>query len=268
MLSDDELLLAIEGPIAYLTLNRPARRNPLGLPGDGARFGAAARAINAARDLRCVILSGAGSAFSAGGDLQSMRDPQGPFAGSALAIRAHYRDNIHAIIHALWSIELPVVGAINGPAIGLGNDVASLADVRIAARSARFGATFLKVGLIPGDGGAWLLPRAIGWSRAAQLFFTGEVIDSATACAWGLVSQVVDDADLATTAQELALRIAEQPPQALRVTKQLMRTAATANLDAVMELSAALQASLHATADHAEAVNAFFDKRPAIFSGR
>ncbi|MGE0486413.1 MAG: crotonase/enoyl-CoA hydratase family protein [Gammaproteobacteria bacterium] len=264
---DDQLLLDVDGPIARLTLNRPATRNPLGLRGDGARFRAAAEAINANRELRCVIMTGAGAAFSAGGDLKAMRERSGDFGGSVLDLREHYREHIHGIIRALWSIEVPMVGAINGPAIGLGNDVASLADIRIAAQSAKFGATFLKIGLIPGDGGAWLLPRHIGWSRAAELFFTGDVVDADTACAWGLVSRVVPDAELMPAAEALARKICQQPPHTLRMTKKLMRDATQAGFETIMENSAALQAGLHETADHREALDAFFDKRPPVFKG-
>lgn len=265
---DDQLLLTIDGPLARLTINRPDTRNPLGQGGDGARFRAAAEAINADKNLRCVIMTGAGKAFSAGGDLKAMRERSGDFGGTPLQLRDHYRESIHGIIRAMWSIEVPVVGAINGPAIGLGGDVASLCDIRIAAASARFGATFLKLGLLPGDGGAWLLPRQVGWSRAAQLFFTGELIDADTACAWGLVSEVVPDDALMSRAEQLAQSICAQPPQALRMTKKLMRDGSMASFETVMEMSAALQVTLQHTEDHVEAVNAFFEKRTPDFKGR
>lgn len=266
-MTDDELILEIDGTLARLTINRPDERNPLGHVGDGERFRAAADAINADKNLRCVIMTGAGPAFSAGGNLKAMRDRSGHFGGNALQLRDHYRESIHGIIRALWGIEVPVVGAINGPAIGLGNDVASLCDIRIAAASARFGATFLKLGLLPGDGGAWLLPRHIGWSRAAELFFTGDLIDAQTACEWGLVSSVVPDADLIPAAEALARKICVQPPQALRMTKKLMRDGSMASFDAVMEMSAALQVTLQHTDDHLEAVNAFLEKRTPEFKG-
>ena len=265
---DNDLILEIDGLIARLTINRPDTRNPLGQPGDGERFRAAATAINGDKNLRCVIMTGAGSAFSAGGDLKAMRDKSGYFGGSGAELRDHYRHAIHGIIHAMWDIEVPVVGAINGPAIGLGNDVASLCDIRIAAASARFGATFLKMGLLPGDGGAWLLPRHIGWSRAAQLFFTGDLIDATTAREWGLVSQVVADGELMAHCENLAQKICGQPPQALRMTKKLMREGTMANFSTIMEMSAALQVTLHQTDDHMEALNAFFEKRSPHFVGR
>ena len=265
---DDEIVLTTEGHVARVTINRPEARNPLGHVGDGERFRAIADALNGNSKLRCVILTGAGKAFSAGGDLKSMRDRSGHFAGDALELRDHYRNSIHGIIRALWDIELPMIGAINGPAIGLGNDVASLCDIRVAAASAKFGATFLKMGLLPGDGGAWLLPRTIGWSRAAELFFTGDVIDAEQAADWGLVSQVVPDAELVSTCDALAAKICAQPPQSLRMTKRLMRDGIQASFDHIMQTSAALQVSLHQTEDHLEAVNAFFDKRTPEFKGR
>ena len=265
---ETDLLLEMNNTIALLTINRPDTRNPLGHEGDGELFKKAADKINSNKELRCVVMTGAGKAFSAGGDLKSMKERSGHFGGNALQLRDHYRESIHGIIRSLWNIEVPMVGAINGPAIGLGNDVASLCDIRIAGKSAKFGATFLKLGLLPGDGGAWLLPRTIGWSRASQLFYTGEVISADTACEWGLVSEVVADDDLLENAMQLANRISKQPPQALRMTKKLMRDGSMASFEAIMEMSAALQVTLQRTEDHFEAVDAFFEKREPKFKGK
>jgi enoyl-CoA hydratase/carnithine racemase len=261
------LLLEIQGPLATLTINRPESRNPLGEEGDGELFGQAAAAINTNREIRCAILTGAGSAFSAGGNLKAMRDRSGGFAGAGIHIREQYRNGIHRIIRALWGIEMPLIAAINGPAIGLGNDVACLADIRIAADTAIFGATFLKVGLVPGDGGAWILPRVIGSSRAAELFFTADTIDAQTALAWGLVSKLVAPDKLMEEARALAARICWQPPDVLRMTKRLMREAQSGSFESIMEMSAAMQALAHTTADHHEALAAFFEKRPPNFKG-
>src|SRR5690242_8135277 len=243
------LLAEKTGPIVTLTLNRPESRNPLGEEGDGDLFAAACQAINADRDVRCAILTGAGPAFSAGGNVKAMRERSGAFAGAGVHIRERYRNVIHRIVKSLWTLEVPRIAAVNGPAIGLGNDVACLADMRIAADSAIFGATFLKVGLIPGDGGAWILPRTIGHARAAELFFTGDTIDAQTALSWGLISKVVPADQLMAEANALAERVCRQPPDVLRMTKKLMREGQGVSFDTIMEMSAAMQSLAHLTSD-------------------
>lgn len=253
--------------VVTLTINRPKARNPLGEDGDGALFAAAAERINADRAVRCVILTGAGKAFSAGGNVKAMRERSAAFSGPGVHLRESYRQGIHRIVRALWGIEVPVIAAVNGPAIGLGNDVACLADMRLASDQAVFGATFLKIGLIPGDGGAWILPRVIGMARAAELLYTAETIDAPTALSWGLVSRVVPHDRLLEEARALAQKVAAQPPDVLRMSKRLLREGMTAGFEAILELSAAMQALAHHTADHAEALAAFFEKRPSHYKG-
>src|SRR4051812_20699268 len=262
------LLFQKDGHVVTLTINRPESRNPLGEPGDGRLFADAVDRVNQDRDIRCAILTGAGSAFSAGGNLKAMREHSGAFAGGPARIREGYRDSIHRMVRALWIIEVPLIAAINGAAIGLGNDVACLADIRIAADTAVFGATFLKVGLVPGDGGAWILPRVIGQSRAAELFFTADTVDAQTALAWGLVSKLTAPEKLMEEARAMAGRICRQPPDVLRMTKRLMREAQQGSFDSIMEMSAAMQALAHTTADHHEALAAFFEKRTPQFRGQ
>lgn len=259
--------LEIEGPIATMTISRPESLNALGEPGDGAVFEAVCRDINANRAIRCAILTGEGRAFSAGGNVKAMQSREGAFAGSPAEVREGYRGNIHKIARSLYHLEVPLIAAVNGPAIGLGCDVACFADIRIAAENAKFGVTFLKLGLIPGDGGAWLMPRTVGASRAAELLFTGDVIDAATAAQWGLVSRVVPADVLMTEARALAHKIAQQPPQALRVAKMLLRQGQTASYDTILEMSAAAQALMHHTADHEEGVAAILEKRAPHFTG-
>jgi enoyl-CoA hydratase/carnithine racemase len=261
------LLVEKDGPLVTLTINRPENRNPLGEEGDGELFAQACQNVNADRDVRCAILTGAGPAFSAGGNVKAMRERSGPFAGTGVHIRERYRNGIHKIVRSLWGLEVPLIAAVNGPAIGLGNDVACLADIRIAADTAIFGATFLKIGLVPGDGGSWILPRTIGHARAAELFFTGDTIDAPTALSWGLVSRVVPAANLMGEARTLAAKIARQAPDVLRMTKRMMREGQNVSFDIIMEMSAAYQALAHLTADHKEAVEAFFEKRPAVYRG-
>lgn len=262
------LLYEKSGPVVTLTINRPETRNPLGEPGDGDAFAAACAAINADRDVRCAILTGAGKAFSAGGNLKAMKEGSGAFAGPGTQIRDGYRTNIHKVVKSLWHLEVPLISAVNGPAIGLGNDVACLGDMRIASDKAIFGATFLKIGLVPGDGGAWLLPRIIGHARASELLFSGRTIDAATALNWGLISQVVPADELMAAANSLASEICNQPPDVLRMTKKLLREGQSASFEAIMELSAAMQALAHHTEDHQEALDAFMEKRAPVFKGR
>lgn len=264
---NDALLVDKNGAVVTLTINRPDARNPLGEPGDAEIFAEACSDINSDQDIRCVILTGAGDAFSAGGNIKAMRDKDGMFAGSGDQIADNYRRHIHGIVRPLWMLEVPLIAAVNGPAIGLGNDIACLADMRIASDKAVFGATFLKVGLVPGDGGAWLLPRVIGMARASELLFTGQTIDAQTAMKWGLVNRVVLHEELMTEANDLAQTIAAQPPAVLRMTKRLLRTGQTADFGTVQDLSASMQALAHHTGDHMEALSAMFEKRPPSYTG-
>ena len=263
-------LLQIErdGAVATLTIDRGDIMNPLGSPGDGDEFQSVCNEINRDMSVSCVVLTGAGRAFSAGGDVKAMRDRKGAFAGSPYNVREGYRRNIHQIVKSLYNLEVPLIAAVNGAAIGLGCDVACMADVRMASDKAKFGVTFLKLGLIPGDGGAWLLPRIIGASRAAELLFTGDVIDAATAAEWGLISRAVPGEKLMDEAMALATRMAGQPPQSLRVAKTLLRHGTTASYETIMEMSAAAQSMMHHTEDHIEGVNAILDKRPPKFEGK
>ncbi|MCH1568898.1 MAG: crotonase/enoyl-CoA hydratase family protein, partial [Alphaproteobacteria bacterium] len=243
-------------------------RNALGEPGDGGVFSDAVARINADREVRCVILTGAGSAFSAGGNIKAMQKREGPFGGAGAHIADGYRRGIHQIVKSLWGLEVPAIAAVNGPAIGLGNDVACLCDMRIASEKAIFGATFLKVGLIPGDGGAWLLPRIIGGARASELLFTGKTISADEALTWGLVSQVVSDDKLLETAQDMAHQAAAQSAEALRSAKRLMRHGQTADFATIMEMSANAQALMHLSEDHTEAVSAMLEKRSAEYKDK
>jgi enoyl-CoA hydratase/carnithine racemase len=160
-----------------------------------------------------------------------------------------------------------VIAAINGPAIGAGCDLACMCDIRIAGESARFAESFVRVGIVPGDGGAWLLQRIVGISKAAEMTLTGEMIDAADALACGLVSRVVPDAELLSVAMSVAEKIAANPPYAVRMCKRLMRQSQESSLAAVLEMSAAMQALAHETAEHEERIKAFLDKRKAESKG-
>lgn len=262
-------LLRIEtaNHVTMLTIDRAETMNPLGASGDGDAFAAACDAINIDMGVRCVILTGAGRAFSAGGDIKAMKERTGNFGGTAPEISDGYRNNIHKLLRALYGLRVPLIAAVNGPAIGLGCDLACLADMRIASDKARFGVTFLKLGIIPGDGGTWILPRIIGEARAAQLFYTGEVIDAQTALDWGLVSRMVAHDALMEEAQALAAKVAAMPPHALRHAKNLMRQGRSTSYDTALEMAANTQALMHLTGDHMEGIDALLEKRAPRFNG-
>ena len=255
------------GAILIWTLDREARLNALPDMGDGDEVAAACERVNADPSIRCVVLTGAGRAFSAGGDLTAMRDRRDLFEGSGAAIRERYRRVVHRIMRSLYGLEVPLIAAVNGPAMGLGCDIAGLGDIRIASDRASFGVPFLKLGIIPGDGGSWLLPRNIGYARAAELLFTARSIDAATAAEWGLVNRVVAHDDLMTEALAVAAQVAAQPPQALRMAKTLLRQGRDTTFDQMLEMSAAMQALAHLTEDHQEGVAAVLEKRPGDFTG-
>jgi 2-(1,2-epoxy-1,2-dihydrophenyl)acetyl-CoA isomerase len=259
--------LETHGAVAVITLDRPDKLNAIPELKDGDAFRDVCETVNADPSVRCVIMTGAGRAFSAGGDVKAMQTRSELFEGSGVAIRERYRRVVHRIVRSVYELEVPLIAAVNGPAVGLGCDLAGLADLRIASDRARFGVPFLKLGIIPGDGGAWLLPRTIGYARAAELLFTGELIDAATAAEWGLVNRVVPHERLMDEAFDLAARITAQPPHALRLAKALLRQGREASYEAVLEMSASAQALSHLTADHLEGVTAHIEKRKPAFRG-
>jgi 2-(1,2-epoxy-1,2-dihydrophenyl)acetyl-CoA isomerase len=256
------------GKVAILRINRPESLNAVATQQDCDDFVAAIEAIGDDRSISVGILTGTGRAFCAGGDLKAMktRSGIGPL-DQPDSTRTNYRRGVQRMTRAMMDVEVPMIAAVNGHAIGLGCDLACLCDMRFAAESAQFAASFIKVGIVPGDGGAWSLSRIVGYAMAAELFFTGDRFDAARAREIGLVGRVVPDATLMDEALALAARITANPPRALRLTKRLLREAQTARMSEILELSAAFQALAHETSDHAEAVDAFLERRPAVFTG-
>jgi enoyl-CoA hydratase/carnithine racemase len=265
---DAPLLYQQDGHLVTLTMNRPQQRNVISDEDMVVAFEEAVQRINGDISVRAVILTGAGSAFSAGGNVKDMRDRSGMFGGTPAEVRNGYRRGIQRIPRALYELDAPIIAAVNGPAVGAGCDLAMMCDLRVAAESAVFAESFVKVGIIPGDGGAWFLPRVVGFARANEMALTGDQVDAKTALAWGLVNRTVPDAELLTAARELAGRITANPPQVVRMTKRLIREAQHTRLDGLLELSAAYQALAHHTEDHVEAVNALLEKRKGEFKGR
>jgi 2-(1,2-epoxy-1,2-dihydrophenyl)acetyl-CoA isomerase len=271
-MSSDFIRYEQHGRVVTLTLNRPDERNAIGSHEDCQALVAAVQRSGATPDVAAIILTGAGSAFCAGGNLKAMRE-RDPATGigpldSPLATRNNYQRGIQRIPRALWDCEVPLIAAINGAAIGAGLDLACMCDIRLVARGAKLASSFVKVGIVPGDGGAWLLPRAVGWSKAAEMMFTGDAMSADEALDCGLVSQVLPPEHLMDQARSLADRIALNPPQTLRLVKRLLRESQHARLDDVLQLSAAFQALAHETADHHEALAAFIDKRTPVFNGK
>jgi len=255
------LNLERRGHILLVTMNRPETRNALSDDGVIEEFVACCEQVNADLSIRAVVLTGAGPAFSSGGNLKSIRSKMGAGLGEPPLSRQAYRNGIQRLPLAWCNLEVPTIAAVNGPAYGAGNDLACMCDIRLAADTAVFCETFVKLGLIAGDGGAWLLPRAVGLSNACEMAFTGEPIDAAQALAWGLVSRVVPAAELLDAAMQLAQRIAANPPHALRMTKRLIREGQHTRLDTLLEMSAGFQALAHHTADHETALAGFLQRR-------
>lgn len=258
----DFVLFARDGAVVTLTLNRPDERNALSTQAQWDELVDCCARVRADESVKAVILTGAGTAFSAGGNVKDMRDKKGIAGGSPYAVFKGYQGGIQRIPLSLHQLEVPTIAAVNGPAIGAGCDLACMCDIRIASEQATFAESFVKLGIIPGDGGAWLLQRAIGYQRAAELTFTGDAIDAHAALAMGLVTRVVAPEALMPSARDLAARIAANSAPALRMAKQLLRQAQTARFDETLQLSAALQALAHHTPEHDAAVAAFFARRP------
>jgi enoyl-CoA hydratase/carnithine racemase len=267
-MSDPFALFEKTGRIATITLNRPESRNAIATHQDCADLVAALQKAESDPDVSVAIITGAGKAFCAGGDLKAMKDRVGigPLATPA-DTRVNYKRGVHSVARAMQDLEIATVAAVNGPAIGLGLDIAILCDLKIISETAAVASSFVKVGVVPGDGGAWVLQKAIGYARAAEMVLTGDQYSAAQVVEMGLFNKAVKPEALMDEARALAQRIAINPPRAIRLTKRLLREAQHARYADVLELSAAYQAIAHETADHAEAVDAFIAKRPPNFTG-
>jgi 2-(1,2-epoxy-1,2-dihydrophenyl)acetyl-CoA isomerase len=248
--------LQIDGAVAVVTMNAPSARNALGSDDQYQAIEQACQRISRDRSIRAAVWTGAGRAFCAGGDIKRMRDRAFDPDLEPIEDRYHYKEGIHRIPLALYNLEVPVIAAVNGAAIGAGLDLACMCDIRIAAQSATFAESFVSLGIIPGDGGAFLLQRLVGAAKAAELTFTADTIGAAEALAIGLVTRVVADDQLPSQSMDLAQRIARNPPHALRMAKRLLREAQHARLETVLELSASFQALAHSTRDHKDRIDA------------
>ena len=249
-----------EQGVMTLTLNHQPTRNAL--TGTGlteALLDAFARIEND-RTIKALILTATGKVFSSGGKIDEMARQIQPEV-SAAALRQEYRHGIQRLPLALYNLEIPTIAAVNGMAIGAGCDLACMCDIRIASQTASFAESFVKVGIIPGDGGAWFLPRIVGMARAVEMSMTGEPVDAKTALEWGLVSRVVEPEELMPAAQALAHKMTTNTPDIIRMTKRLLREGQQSSLASLLEISAAFQAIAHKTPEHADIVQAFMDRK-------
>ena len=253
-----------DGAVVTLTMDQPSTRNALNQTTVVDEFVQALESAGRDLSVRAIILTAEGPVFCSGGNVKDMLRYSGEDV-PAHVIQEEYRHGIQRLPLAFQALDVPVIAAVNGPAIGAGLDLACMCDIRIASEGATFAESFVKVGIVPGDGGAWLLPRIVGMSWASEMAFTGGAIDAKQALACGLVSRVVAPGALLETAQGLARRIAANPGGVLRMTKRLLREGQRSSLETLLELSAGYQAIAHKTADHREAVQAFIEKRPARF---
>lgn len=260
------LIIERDGPVVIATLNRPEERNAISEIAYCEEIVDFCAQISRDQSARALVLTGAGKAFCAGGNVKHLRGKTGMFAGSGYELRNTYKTGIQMIPTALYELEVPVIAAINGPAIGAGLDLACMADIRIASDKAIFAESFVKLGIIPGDGGAWLLPRVIGMARASLMTLTGDAINPSTALEYGLITEITAPEDLLTRAIDIANSIAANPGHATRMAKRLLREGQDMKLGTLLELSAAYQALAHHTEDHDEAVTAFLEKRPPNFT--
>ena len=256
----DGLRVDVDGPVATLTLDRPAALNALTVPVKVA-LRDALESIAVDRSVRAVILTGAGRGFCAGQDLAERDQPD------AAPLEIEVRERWNPIIRALRSMGQPVIAAVNGVAAGAGASLAFACDLRIAAEEARFVLAFGRIGLVPDSGATWFLPRLVGPAKAAELALLDDPVDAAEALRLGLVTRVVPGDRLMPEARAIADRLAGGAPLAQSLTKGALQRALTIELDEALEGEAKLQGIAGASADHAEGLAAFREKRPPRFSG-
>jgi enoyl-CoA hydratase/carnithine racemase len=272
-MSDSELVeLRTEGRVALVTLDDEEHRNALTIP-LGQRLLRVCEEISANEDIRAVVVTGRGSAFSAGGDIHRMSrggSVRTPDQMAAEHLDSSYTSTARATIKAFVRLESPIIVAMNGPALGWGFDIALAGDIRVASRTAQMGESFVRLGAVSGTGGIFLLPRIIGLSRAAELLFTGRTIDADEALRMGAVSYVTDPEEVVPKALELANEVAAAAPIAVRLTKRAL--SGTANLSG--SLDAALTEVMYMnhiclnSEDHREAATAILERRPPDFNKR
>ena len=255
-----EILFVKDGGIATITLNRPDARNALNLTIREEILHALYDVISD-ESVKALIITGKGKAFCGGGDVKTMGE-----GITAIGGRERLR-NLHRVVKAVFSMEKPVIMAINGPAMGVGFSLALLGDIIIASEKAKFGCSFVKVALVPDCGLMYLLPRYIGLVRAKELFFTGKTINAEEAAEMGLVNRVVPAEELGSSVREMAIELTEGPTKCIGMIKTFTHRGLWTDFDSFLEYDAMAQSISFQTNDHREAFRAFVEKRPAKFTG-
>ena len=261
----DLLLRELSEHIATLTLNRPDAMNALTRE-LYAELEAAVRDCHADPDVRCVIITGNGRAFCSGDDVKQIM--LGEQRDESTRRLRDVRPRPTPAAAAILECDKPVIAAVNGAAVGWGMDLALFADIRIASEQARFGELFIKRGLVADLGGLWRLPDVVGPSKAAELLFTGDIIDAQEALRIGLVSRVVAHDELGPAARALADKVAKNPPIAMRYMKEGLRRARHSRMDEMGAYVGSSLAYLFTTEDHREGALAFVERREPTFRGR
>jgi 2-(1,2-epoxy-1,2-dihydrophenyl)acetyl-CoA isomerase len=253
----DHLRFEVEDGVATITLNRPDRMNAFTM----AMIDDWAAALDSCRRddaVRAIIVTGAGSAFCSGGDIEEMKHRMG---NTPVQRKDELWRRVQRIPLTLEDIDKPVLVAVNGVATGAGMDLALMGDIRYAAESARFAETYVKVGLVPGAGGAHFLPRLVGVAKALELFWTGDFVDAREAERLGLVNKVLPDAELMPAVRALAARIARAPTLSVRLIKRAIYQGMRNDLRGNLDLVSSHYAVVTASPDHRAAVEAFLTRR-------
>ena len=258
-LTDARLTLDDAG-VATLTLARDDVRNALTGTGLIPDIVNTCDWINRNRAVGALVLTGDGKAFSSGGNVAEMRDKRGMFGGTPIEVQDGYRRGIQQMTLAMYRLEVPAIAAINGPAIGAGLDLCCMCDIRIGSTYAKVGSTFVNLGIIPGDGGAWFLPRLIGIQRAAELMFSGRIVAPEESLALGLFMEVTPPEGLLARAHEIAGQFASRPRDALRIAKRLLWAGQRLELGDFLDYCASQQSLCHTSEQHHAALQAFMTK--------
>lgn len=262
----DDLLVEKHAPLLWVTLNRPEHSNAF----SDEMITALCSLLKDADwddEVRVIVLSGAGKTFCAGGDVKAMEEKTGMFAGDPEGLRRRYTRGIQQIPLTMEALQTPVVAMVNGAAIGAGCDLACMCDIRIGCRHSRFGETFAKLALVPGDGGTFFLQRVVGYAKAMELSLTGRIVEAEEALRIGLLNEIVEPEALRGATEKLARAVAANSPVAVSMIKKAIRQARTAEISGHLDLLAAFQGITQRTEDHFEGVRALKERRPPRFKG-